>query len=367
MRVAFDYQIFSSQVFGGISRYFIELARHLNMNSESSDEFLINAPLHINQYLHHDEIGVKTFGIYAPRIRDKRGVGVANRIISPIFFSRFSPEIIHETYYKSERHLGSRAPTVLTVFDMIHELFPNNFSSNDPTRKNKKYAVQRAEKIICISENTKRDLVEILGVNSARIKVIHLASSLKTPTSCEKLSFDKPVILYVGPRGGYKNFNRLMLAFASNKELKNNFTLVAFGGGKFSRVEKDAFQKLGLSSKHVQHFGGDDNVLATLYLSSSVFVYPSLYEGFGIPLLEAMSLGCPIACSDCGSVPEVVGNAAIRFDPRDEQSIGDTLVSVLRDPILSQKLSSLGQMRVKQFSWAKCAQETHSVYSEILQ
>jgi len=106
--------------------------------------------------------------------------------------------------------------------------------------------------------------------------------------------------------------------------------------------------------------------LAKLYSQASAFVYPSLYEGFGIPILEAMSFGCPVVCSHTSSFPEVAGNAAEFFDPYDIESIANALEKVLFDSDLTKKLVELGKARVKNFSWEKCAEQTHSIYASLL-
>ncbi|MEM2154884.1 MAG: glycosyltransferase family 1 protein, partial [Nitrososphaeria archaeon] len=144
--------------------------------------------------------------------------------------------------------------------------------------------------------------------------------------------------------------------------IKHDFKIVCFGGGLFSAEEIDLMIKLGLSEDQVIQISGDDKTLAHLYRNAAVFVYPSLYEGFGIPLLEAMSLGCPVICSNTSSFPEVAGNAAEFFDPYEADSIAVALENVLYSSEKSKHLVNLGYERVKNFSWEKCADETRSIY-----
>ena len=125
-------------------------------------------------------------------------------------------------------------------------------------------------------------------------------------------------------------------------------------------------RRLHLPLTQVRQLNGDDGVLAALYRQAAMFVYPSLYEGFGIPPLEAMSFNCPVACSNTSSVPEVVGNAAIQFDPLDIDSIANALVRLASDKALRAKLIELGKARVAKFDWEQCAKQTLDVYRALL-
>jgi len=251
---------------------------------------------------------------------------------------------------------------------MIHERFSDSFSQTDRTSVEKALAVARADHVICISEQTKRDLIEILGVEASKISVVYLGFNL--------ISHDKPVtitvgqsrpfILYVGNREGHKNFERLLIAYATSIKLKNNFDLICFGGGAFSDKEKALMQQLGVSVDRVSQVSGNDALLAGYYRASSAFVYPSLYEGFGIPPLEAMSFDCPVVCSNLSSIPEVVGDAGEMFDPYDPDSIRVAIERVVDDVQLQEVLISRGRERIKLFSWERCAQETLDVYRKVL-
>ena len=126
------------------------------------------------------------------------------------------------------------------------------------------------------------------------------------------------------------------------------------------------FEKLQISKKSLKEVNGNDAILASYYKNASLFVYPSLYEGFGMPPLEAMHFGCPVVCSNSGSIPEVVGNAALLFDPYSVVSIRKKIISVLENNNLKLSLSSKGFEQVKKFSWEKCARETYKIYKEVL-
>ena len=226
----------------------------------------------------------------------------------------------------------------------------------------------RDSHIICISEQTQQDLIELLGVNPTKTTVVHLGFSLISESMPSKKIY-KPVrrfLLYVGTRGGYKNFEGLLRAFALSPMLKNDFDLICFGGGAFTIKEISLFEQLGISSSIVRQVSGDDSTLASYYKSASAFIYPSLYEGFGIPPLEAMSFNCPVICSNISSIPEVVGNAGLMFNPSNVESIKLAIEKVVSDSALQGSLIARGQERLKMFSWQQCAQETLAVYRKVL-
>jgi glycosyltransferase involved in cell wall biosynthesis len=251
---------------------------------------------------------------------------------------------------------------------MIHELFPEHFPVQDQTRHAKRIAVERADHIICISEHTRQDLIRLLDIPPEKTTVVHLGFSFSLTNSNKIASSNitKPYILFVGVRSGYKNFARLLAAYASDSELSDAFDLVAFGGGKFSNEEQLLIRHHGLNQNQVHQVGGGDEALAALYKDAALFVYPSLYEGFGIPPLEAMSLDCPVACSNTSSIPEVVGEAAYLFDPHSSESISRAIQVVLGNAELRRNLQRQGQERVRSFSWQTCAAHTLDVYKATL-
>ena len=229
MRIVYDSQIFCAQTYGGISRYFCELASRLHRQSEV--DVSITAPMHINAYLEHVPPGVVR-GFRAPRLGSDgtgyarlalRGMGM---LLGDFMLRAMSPDIVHETYFFSYR-LGPRnARRVLTIHDMIHEKFPSNFPYGDKTARHKARAAARADHIICVSESTRDDAIEILGLSPDRLSVIHHGFDLMAVPAIgrqEKGSpVDGPFLLYVGNRHGYKNFvvpticacQRVCLSFA---------------------------------------------------------------------------------------------------------------------------------------------------------
>ena len=175
----------------------------------------------------------------------------------------------------------------------------------------------------------------------------------------------EPFLLYVGNRGGYKNFLRLLEAYGTSPQLKMGYELICFGGGAFHADELETMRTLGLVSGQVSQLGGDDQMLAKLYEHASAFVFPSLYEGFGIPPLEAMSHDCPVVCSNTSSIPEVVGDAGEYFDPADTESMRAAIERIVTSDSHRNLLIAKGRERLKHFSWDRCAIETLDIYRKL--
>lgn len=364
MRIVYDHQIFSWQGYGGISRYFFEIATSLNRSFSTQVE--IFAPFYLNRYLSDQSKLCK--GTQVPR--GGRAILRVNNMLAHLTLKlRRDIDIFHETYY-SRRDLCPRsAKRVISVYDMIHEKFADQFPSGDKTRYIKYEAVRRADHVICISENTQRDLVAIYDIPIEKTSVVYLGYSLgvKQDELLLPPKVAQPYLLYVGQRAGYKNFEGLLKAYANSPVLRKEFKMVCFGGGAFSTKELEMINNLQLSPQQIIQFAGSDDVLAGLYASATAFVYPSLYEGFGIPPLEAMSFDCPVVCANTSSLPEVVGDAAEMFDPNNTEDMRTAVERVVLSKERNEELSRAGRERIKQFSWEKCAQETLALYQKLLE
>jgi len=364
MRIAFDQQIFAWQKYGGISRYICSLATHL---SEIPDvEAKIFAPLHVNEYLPGLPADIRTgFKVKALPKTNRIRINVSRLMAIPLIRA-FRPDIIHETYYSDWAYAPKGVSRVLTAYDMIHERFSDMFCQKDSTTNWKKKAFARADHVICISESTRRDLLELFDVPAEKVSVVYLGfDAFDSEAEQSNKPQNSSYILYVGQRAGYKNFDDFIRAYTSSEWLRNNFHILCFGGGAFTSVEKEMLTINGVSESHIRQISGDDSVLATCYRNSAVFVYPSLYEGFGIPPLEAMSVGCPVVCSETSSIPEVVGSAGEYFDPTSIDSIRSTIEKVLQSSELRADLTAKGFERCKLFTWEKCAAETLTVYRSL--
>lgn len=368
MRIAYDPQIFSAQIYGGISRYFNEIASCLT--KVAGLQVSIIAPMYINAYLENLPKNVVS-GFRAPltdhfRLH-QRALGM---LIGDWMLRAFSPDIVHETYYFPYRLGPRRARRVLTIYDMIHERIPASFPPSDKTSRYKKIAAERADHVICISESTRRDAIEILGLRPEKVSVVYLGYDLMNVPEANTANADpstsEPFLLYVGARGGYKNFLRLLQAYAASPVLRTGYRLICFGGKAFSVEELQTMRNLNLDTDSVIHQAGSDQSLAGFYRQASAFIYPSLYEGFGIPPLEAMAHDCPVVCSNTSSIPEVVGDAGEYFQPEDVNSMRTAIERVVGLSEHRKKLIAKGRERLKLFSWDRCAQETYDIYQKLI-
>ncbi len=361
MKVTFDSQIFTLQEYGGISRYICSLACHLD-EIEGVDANIV-APLYINAYLNKLSKKLVT-GIKISRVA-KTGmiVHLCSLFLARNLIARHAPQIIHETYFSPKLMAPKGIPTILTVYDMIDELFASKIVNKYLDWK--RIASQRADHVICISECTRRDLIKLYDLPEDKVSVVYLGFDALIP-SVAKIEKIKPYLFYVGHRGGYKNFEGFLRAYANSDWLSKSFDVICFGGGSFSSVEKKLFKELNLFDEQIHQMSGSDEQLAAYYRDAALFVYPSLYEGFGIPPLEAMSLGCPVACSNTSSIPEVVGDAGQYFDPNNIESIQSAMEMVLASGERKTDLINKGYERCNHFTWERCAQETLAVYRALI-
>ena len=371
MKVEYSGHIFEMQRYGGISRYFIETGRRLVENHGIDLDF--DTRYYINEYLgekrSHEswERGKEGFvkGLNALKRRHVLG----NKMYRYAKHIRKEIDIYHLTYYQSNTRRKNSKKTVVTVYDMVHELFPECFMKSDQTAAAKRNAITRSDHIIAISENTKWDLVRLLGLNPEKISVITLGVTdevriLEPEIRVDDCQSKSRYLLYVGKRGGYKNFRRFAESYAMSG-VKEEVRVVVFGGGRFDTYEKQWLRELGID-RYVEYAGEEDDSLSSLYEQAEAMVYPSLYEGFGIPPLEAMKNSCAVLASNTSSIPEVVGDAALLFDPYSVEEITSAIRQVTYSASVRRELVSRGQKRVKEFSWEKTAKQTAEIYEEVL-
>lgn len=363
MRICYDYQIFAAQKYGGITRYFVEIASRISQMPNTDVRIL--APLYRSKLLHEKRNALPVVGTYFSGAFN-RASGLCMRagaIYSNASAHWYHPDIVHETYYSPLKTLPSATKSVLTVHDMVAELFPDPPSRQPGIFPDRKSAFERADHLICVSQNTRTDLLSLYQVDPVKVSVIPLGSSI-VPSVKPPLPVE-PFFLYVGSRSRYKNFAGLMEAFLQSN-LQKSHKIICFGGDRFTSHELERMRDLKLSLDRFEYLDGDDELLARHYASAVALVYPSLYEGFGIPLLEAMECGCPVLCGNSSSLPEVAGDAASYFDASDPSSIAAAMVQAANSPDRRRQLIQNGKQRVRQFSWDKCSQQTYAVYESLL-
>ncbi|AKB75698.1 mannosyltransferase [Methanosarcina lacustris Z-7289] len=372
MKILYDHTVFQFQRYGGISRYFYELITRLS-TKEDVDISLFQG-FNINEYaLSENRQNFDSYWGYKWEYKKPAAKYMAlifampNKIIFNNYMRSSDVNIYHPTYYRTDLDKYNRSAIVLTVHDMIHELYPDQFIDSRFVIKAKKKSINTADQIICVSENTKKDLMSIYDVPENKIKVIYHGNSLLKSDEylkCDDLkkvySITKPFLLYVGERKRrYKNFSMLLETYTTM--LSDRFDLVCFGGGDFDHNELNTIKNIKCSGK-VIHLSGSDHLLSSLYKNAFCFIYPSLYEGFGIPLLEAMGLGCPVIASNTSSIPEVADKAALFFDPYSKDSLINAIDLLESNRSEREKLVNLGFQQEKKFSWDKTAHETFKVY-----
>jgi glycosyltransferase involved in cell wall biosynthesis len=369
LKIAFDQQVFLLQQYGGISRYICSLAKHLNQIPDT--EAKIFAPLHFNHTLAELE-GAPCDGRKLPPVNTKffRPISLASTLFARSAIRRFRPDILHETYFSHGNYRPRGSKIVLTVYDMTFERYPEMFRGGHRTAGPKKSAVLRADHVICISESTRNDLIEFTGVAKDKTSVVYLAAEPKVfvsedegHTSADSLP---PFLIYVGSRNGYKNFTTFLKAFSRSDFLKQNLSILCFGGGPFSQNELAIAAEQGLREDQLLYRSGDDQSLATYYRRAHALVYPSMYEGFGIPLLEAMASDCPVICSRSSSLPEVGGDAVEYCDPHSEMDMMLAMERVLQTDSLRLGLVEKGRLQCAKFSWQRCAKETLEIYRRVM-
>ena len=359
MRVLFDSEIFEQQIRGGISRYIIELLLAMQRLPAVSAHLL--APLHISEMLSESELEPLGFSWRATRI-PRRLRQTVNRCIDIPVLNSCPHDVVHATYYDRWVRPLAASRLVVTVHDMIHELHPKSFRVDDGTAKRKRKAVLAADHVICVSASTQRDLCALLPVALEKTSVVHHGVTVLDQMVEEPFFAGRPYLLFVGHRGGYKNFLGLLRAFSTSARLQQDFQIIAFGGGAFSEGEREAISTLVGNAAMVRHVGGDDLLLHRLYLGAHCLVYPSLYEGFGMPVLEAMALSCPVVLCRSSSLPEVAGSAGEYFDAERVDGMCAAIERVVYSVDHRQNLIRLGQERSRTFTWNRAAESTLAVY-----
>jgi glycosyltransferase involved in cell wall biosynthesis len=362
MNIFYDGQIYLLNPTGGISRYFTQLIsnlpKHIIPSVTTCQSFKIHFPSHP-----HLKLFYKKFSFRPSRLAywlEKyyfRSIATLNHF-----------DVAHPTYYSllSQQKINQyRCPVVLTVHDMIHELFPHQVDRKSEITEQKRKAIFAAESLICVSENTKKDLLERYPVLEPKISVIYHAASINLSQSYGGEPIPaRPYYLYVGSRDRYKNFDGLLAAFAKAISVQPDIALCIVGS-PLTETETKQITELNLTDR-IQHYThASDTHLAKLYRCSIALVYPSLYEGFGIPPLEAMSCGTPVIASNCASIPEVVGDAGLLFNPKSVSELTDRLLFLLDNPLERDRLITQGHQRAKAFSWDKTVAQTVEVYQSL--
>ena len=389
IRVLYD-ELGFREPHGGVSRYFTELVKHLPDDVEgcfsavrSRNVYLTGQPYNvpwgeqdvydfIKKYLHGRTFpGVSYLYAVLARLMPKRfpSMEYANRCAFKTEIKRGVFDVLHITaphpVFNCWKSVVGKKPIVATVHDLIPELLHENRRVGAMRQR----LIKEASHIIAVSENTKRDLVRLYGVDEKMITVVYhgyvAGDAIRLPF--EKLSV-KPLtrkyILFVGKRDNYKNFGFFITAVAPL--LKSDFELSVFcTGTAFSEQENMLISRLGITRSVAQGFVPDEE-LSSVFANAGVFVYPSKYEGFGIPILDAFASSCPVVLSKSSCFPEVAGDAALYFNDGDIDGLRNAVENVIKEPGKRRELVERGRKMLARYSWEKCAKETSSVYMQVV-
>jgi glycosyltransferase involved in cell wall biosynthesis len=269
-----------------------------------------------------------------------------------------------------------QAATVMIAYDLIPMRFPQ-FYDDDRRKLAPRMArsIERSSAILAISECTKKDIVELMGADPRRVHVVHpgVDARFGPPASRDgaarllaRHGVTRPYVLYVGSLGPHKNVETLIRVFRRLRQSRRiDHQLVLCGGTRWGRAVMEAASDLAAAGECVVLDFIPPDEVPVLYQHAEAFAFPSLYEGFGLPVLEAMACGAPVVSSDAGSLPEVVGEAGLLVSPTDEQAMGEALHRALTDAALRQDLRTKGYRRAARFNWPESARRALKIFSEV--
>lgn len=366
MRILYDHQIFSLQNAGGGSRYFYELMRFMDTVPDVQTDFLLGIGETSYPFLQLSSGNVhvtKFNGHVSPAMWLYAANEVLSNCMAP-FLGRMN--IYHPTLYRSMPMVRSQR-IVATHHDCTQERFPTTSRNAKHVIRAKKSLYAQADAIICVSASARNDLLEFYAVDATKAHVIHHGlTHLPRSAAAAKTLGDKlrrPYLLYVGSRAVYKNFHGLLKAFRETG-LHESLDLLVLGGGPLTPEEATTVAQLELGDSIIRIPSVHDELLAEAYAAAALFVYPSLWEGFGFPPLEAMNAGCAVVASNASSIPEVCRDAPFYFNPADQDSFSDALLRGVNDEAARKHAIDRGREVAAGYTWEKCGRETLQLYRE---
>lgn len=336
MKIVIDARSIEKGSFG-IARYTFGLISAL-IETDKKNKYLL---LVNSKRLEKLVEGHDNFSLY--EIRSK-WLGLFEQFEIPWVLSKINPDIFHATSFVVPFFVSCKL--VISILDMIHLVFPKQYSFWHRLyyKVVLRRAAKKSSKIITISESSKKDIVKYFNISPDKIRVTYIAASSKFYQLSELEKPQEPYVLLIGSNKPYKNISMATRAFNNLKDKGMISHILIIAGG--------------IGVKKVS-----DSKMNKLYNGADLFVFPSLYEGFGLPALEAMACGTPVITSNVSSMPEVVCDSALLIDPNDQKALEEAIFLILSNKELSQKLAKKGIERAENFSWNKCAEETLEVYN----
>lgn len=357
---------------GGLANYFRQLVHHLAEVDPENHYTLLLHP-HSAALFHVDAPNLHTRIVPIPG----RQAHYWEQFLLPLVLATLPLDLVHFVGFPAV--LAQRKPTVITLHDLSYKMLPHlrgDWLSRFHWRFFGDLGARRADHVITTSEHSRRDIQRLLGIPAERINVIYGAPAPifrpLEPESARAVARDKygiegRYILFVGTLQPTKNLARLIEAYALARQrarIQQSLVVVGQQGWQY----QDIFARIsGLELQDHVIFTGfvPDEDLPALYSGADVFVLPSLYEGFGLPVVEAFACGTPVIASNVASLPEVAGDAAILVNPTNIEGLAQALERVCTDAGLRQAMRQAGLARAAQFSWRTCAEQTRQVYRQV--
>ena len=360
MKIFYDHQIFTMQSFGGISKYIFELHKSKNFESEIYTKYTKNIYLKNNTLINKSQDNKYLNFIFRKLVWNLN----EKYCIKKLKENKY--DIFHPTYFNNYfLPLIQQKPYIITIYDTIHEIFPSYFRQNDKTALKRKELILAANRIIAISENTKKDIIRLYNIDPNTIDVIYLGyESIEQTTLLNNSQLPENYILFIGNRSRYKNFTFFITAVAEFLKSDTNLFLVCTGFS-FTIEEKILFTNLGIKNK-VKHIFFQESNLFTIYKHAKLFVYPSLYEGFGLPILDAFNAKCPTILSNASCFPEIAQDGALYFEVGNIDSLKTKINDLLTNNTLKEDLIKKATKRLEDFSWDNTREKTFSSYKKLL-
>lgn len=375
MRIGIDARLYGPK-HRGIGRYIQKLIENLEKIDSVNDYIVFLGRDNLEEY----EPTAKNF---IKKTAPFRWYSLREQVLMPLLLKKENLDLVHFPHFNVP--LLFRGKFIVTIHDLIIYHFPNQRATTLPkwiykikilgSRLVLKNALERALKIITPSNYTKQDIILNFTIPEKKIIVTYLSATDylgQTPRVGGSQNLPVPYLLYVGAAYPHKNLERLIAAFKRlvlKYNLDLNLVLVGRKDFFYQRLENwiNSLTELSKIRDRIIFWGEvPDSKLPELYKNASVFVYPSLYEGFGLPPLEAMNYRAPVAAALSSSLPEVLGQSCLYFDPKDPEEIARTINKIIKDEFLRESLIEKGFEQVKRYSWENCAKETLMVYKNCM-